>query len=157
MQNLKNFNSGSKIKQATYAFIASQLLTKQEKNKIDKIFKAMDKNGDGKLSKDEIKDGYEEHFGKLMDETELMDMFDKIDVDRSGFIDYSEFVVASMNETEILSDEKLLAAFKAIDKDGNGTISSEEIRSLLAHGQNIDIEYIMALVQAVDDNGDGEL
>ena len=68
LNNLKNFTANTKLNQATYAFIAAQLLTKQEKLDVDKMFKAMDKNGDGKLSKQEIKEGYNEHFGKLMDD-----------------------------------------------------------------------------------------
>jgi len=31
LMNLQNFNAKSKLKQATYAFIASQLLSKSEK------------------------------------------------------------------------------------------------------------------------------
>jgi calcium-dependent protein kinase len=31
LSNLQSFNANSKLKQATYAFIASQLLNKQEK------------------------------------------------------------------------------------------------------------------------------
>jgi calcium-dependent protein kinase len=58
LTNLQNFNAQSKLKQATYAFIASQLLSKNEKEQIDKIFRAMDENGDGVLSKEEIKKGY---------------------------------------------------------------------------------------------------
>jgi len=34
-------------------------LTKAEKENLDKIFKALDKNGDGKLSKEEIFEGYD--------------------------------------------------------------------------------------------------
>ena len=49
LTNLQNFNAKSKLKQATYASIASQLLSKQEKEQIDKVFRAMDLNGDGKL------------------------------------------------------------------------------------------------------------
>lgn len=49
LTNLQNFNAKSKLKQATYAFIASQLLSKAEKEQIDKVFRAMDLNGDGKL------------------------------------------------------------------------------------------------------------
>jgi Ca2+-binding EF-hand superfamily protein len=41
-------------------------LSKQEKEDIDKVFRAMDANGDGKLSKDEIKNGYLEYFGKSL-------------------------------------------------------------------------------------------
>ena len=83
---------------------------------MDKIFKALDKNGDGKLSKEEIFEGYDHFFGKGMDKESLEKLFDAVDLDRSGFIDYSEFVIASMNEKTLLTNEKLQAAFKMFDK-----------------------------------------
>lgn len=51
LENMRDFKASTKIQQATYAFIASQLISKQEKEEIDKLFRAMDVNGDGKLSK----------------------------------------------------------------------------------------------------------
>ena len=128
LNNLKNFNSSSKLKQATYAFIASQLLSKNEKEEIDKVFRAMDTNGDGKLSKEEIKNGYAEYFGKSLSDEEIDILFDKVDADGSGAIDYSEFVVATMNEKNLLSNNKLQSAFKMFDKDGGGSISTDEIK-----------------------------
>ena len=116
LSNLKNFRADQKLKQATFAFIASQLLTKNEKENLAKIFKAIDKNGDGKLSKEEILEGYDKFFGKTMEKEDVLRMFDAVDIDKSGFIDYSEFVVASMNEKQLLTDEKLLSAFKMFDK-----------------------------------------
>ena len=98
LSNLKNFRADQKLKQATFAFIASQLLTKSEKENLAKIFKAIDKNGDGKLSKEEILDGYDKFFGKTMEKEDILKMFDAVDIDQSGFIDYSEFVVAAMSE-----------------------------------------------------------
>ena len=88
----------------------------------------MDTNGDGKLDKKEIQSVYLEFFGKVMSDEEVDDMFSKVDVDDSGAIDYSEFVVASMNEKNLLSNNKLQSAFKMFDKDGGGSISTEEIR-----------------------------
>lgn len=80
----------------------------------------MDLDGDGKLSKDEIRQGYGEHFGRAMAEDEVDELFDRIDVDGTGAIEYSEFVVASMHEKSLLTDEKLMSAFKTFDKDGSG-------------------------------------
>eukprot|EP00345_Euplotes_harpa_P010807 CAMPEP_0168333498 /NCGR_PEP_ID=MMETSP0213-20121227/9643_1 /TAXON_ID=151035 /ORGANISM="Euplotes harpa, Strain FSP1.4" /LENGTH=392 /DNA_ID=CAMNT_0008337833 /DNA_START=1 /DNA_END=1175 /DNA_ORIENTATION=+ len=91
--NLKTFRSDQKLKVAAASYIGSQLISKSEKEKLGKIFKQLDANGDGKLSKAEIHDGYEEHFGKLLNEDELDRLFDEVDTDKSGFIDYSEFIV----------------------------------------------------------------
>jgi len=134
LQNLSSFNAQSKLKQATYAFIASQLLSKQEKEQIDKVFRAMDLNGDGKLSKDEIKKGYGQYFGRNLADEEIDDMFAKVDTDGSGEIEYSEFVVATMNEKNLLNNNKLQTAFKMFDKDGGGSISIDEIKQVLSFG-----------------------
>ena len=99
LDNLKTFKADSTMKQATFAFIASQLLSKGERDGLAKVFKAFDKNGDGKLSMQEVKEGYLEHYGKVMSDEEVEQMFNAVDTDRSGFIDYSEFVVAAMNES----------------------------------------------------------
>ena len=91
-------------------------MTKSEKENLAKIFKAIDKNGDGKLSKEEILEGYDLFFGKNLDKVDIEKMFDAVDIDRSGYIDYSEFVIASMNEKQLLTNEKLQSAFKMFDK-----------------------------------------
>jgi calcium-dependent protein kinase len=157
LTNLQNFNAQSKLKQATFAFIASQLLSKGEKEQIDKVFRAMDANGDGKLSKEEIKNGYAEYFGRSLNDNEIDEMFDKVDSDKSGAIDYSEFVVATMNEKNLLSNNKLQTAFKMFDKDGGGSISVEEIKQVLSFGQNLDEEVVAQIISQVDANGDGEI
>ena len=65
-------------------------------------------------------------------------MFDKVDTDGSGEIEYSEFVVATMNEKNLLNNNKLQTAFKMFDKDGGGSISIDEIKQVLSFGQNLD-------------------
>ena len=42
------------LKQATYAYMASQLVTKEEKDKIAASFKPMDRDGSGTLDRREI-------------------------------------------------------------------------------------------------------
>jgi calcium-dependent protein kinase len=95
------------MQKATYAFIASQLVTKKEIEDVSKLFRGIDDDNDGKLDKEELKKIYFNHYGKHLTDTELNQIYDKIDIDGSGKIDYSEFVVASMNEKELLSKEKL--------------------------------------------------
>jgi len=159
LSNLGKFKAESTMKQATFAFIASQLLSKTERDGLAKVFKAFDKNGDGKLSMQEVKDGYLDHYGKIMSDEEVEQMFNAVDTDKSGFIDYSEFVVAAMNESQLTTNDKLQAAFKMFDKDGSGVISPDEIKEVLSFGGTnaLNQKQIEAIVKQVDENGDGEI
>lgn len=154
LSNLKNFRAEQKLKQATLAYIVSQCLTKEETDKMEEIFAAMDKNNDGMLSKEEISDGYEEHFGIPIDDEELDKIFSAIDTDGSGAIDYSEFLMATMNEQQLMSKEKLKQAFRMFDKDNSGTISRDEIKEALG---NLDEEVADKMISEVDADGDGEI
>lgn len=80
-----------------------------------------------------------------------------MDADGSGEIEYSEFVVATLNEKNLLSNNKLQTAFKMFDKDGGGTISVDEIKEVLSFGQNLDEHIIQQIIKQVDANGDGEI
>jgi calcium-dependent protein kinase len=154
---LSSFNAQQKLKQATYTFIVSQLLTKQEKEKIDSIFRSMDTDGDGTLTRDEIKAGYSEHFGQHMSDEEIDRIFCSVDSDLSGEIDYTEFVAATMNQRNLLSQKRLESAFKAFDKDGNGQISPEEVRILLGGGAALDEKTVAKIIAQVDEDGDGQV
>lgn len=79
------------------------------------------------------------------------------DTDGSGEIDYSEFVVATINKRKLLSNEKLEAAFNLFDKDGSGSISAVEIKEVLGVGKNIDEKVWNEIITEVDGNGDGEI
>ena len=92
-----------------------------------------------------------------LNDKEVDEMFEKVDADGSGEIDYSEFVVATMNEKNLLSNNKLQTAFKMFDKDGGGSISTDEIKQVLSFGQNLDEKVIADVIKQVDANGDGEI
>jgi calcium-dependent protein kinase len=53
-------------------------------------------------------------------------------------IDYSEWVVATIDKQRLLTPEKLRSAFNLFDKDGNGTINANEVKEVLCSGQEAD-------------------
>lgn len=69
-------------------------------------------------------------------------MMDNVDADGNGEIEYSEFVVATLNEKNLLSNNKLQTAFKMFDKDGGGTISIDEIKEVLSFGQTLEDDVV---------------
>lgn len=79
------------------------------------------------------------------------------DTDGSGEIDYSEWVVATMDKKKLLTNEKLEVAFNLFDRDGGGSISANEIKEVLGVGKNIDPKVWNDIIMEVDGNGDGEI
>jgi calcium-dependent protein kinase len=157
LAHLTQFHKNNTLKYATFSFIGSQLITRDEKEALAKVFKTLDRNGDGKLSKDEVQEGYMAHYGKLISDEEVNTMFDAVDMDNSGYIEYSEFIVASINEKQLTSIEKLTAAFRMFDKDNSGTITPSEIRAVLSSDNSLPTEVIDTIIKQVDENGDGEI
>lgn len=135
----------------------SQLASKEEMAELQRAFKALDKNSDGKLSKQELIDGYRAIMGDAAAEEEVEKIMKVADADGSGEIDYSEFVVATMDKRKLLSNEKLETAFNLFDKDNSGSISANEIKDVLGVGKNIDEKVWNEIVLEVDGNGDGEI
>ena len=105
----------------------------------------------------EIKEGYFEHYGRVMTDEEVEQMFRAVDTDHSGFIDYSEFVVAAINEKKLLTEDRLKAAFKMFDKDGSGMISASEIKEVLGFKKHLNNKAVDTIMKQVDDNNDGEI
>jgi len=62
-----------------------------------------------------------------------------------------------VNRGELLQHDKLKAAFEMYDKDGSGSISTDEIKQVLGVGKDISEEVWQQIVKEVDANGDGEV
>ena len=157
LAHLTMFHKNNTLKTATFSFIGSQLISKDEKEGLAKVFKTLDRNGDGRLSKDEVQEGYMAHYGKLISDDEVNKMFEAVDTDNSGYIDYTEFIVAAINEKQLTSHDKLKAAFRMFDKDNSGMITPSEIRDVFAAESSLPAEIIDTIIKAVDANGDGEI
>ena len=56
-------------------------------------FKALDKNGDGSITLEELKVG----LGHKQNSEKLMELLKAADTDGSGSIDYTEFITATMD------------------------------------------------------------
>lgn len=156
LNNMKKFHTERKLQQAALTYIVNNLLTKEEKNDLLELFQSFDKNGDGVLTKEEIFEGYKSILGEIEASKEVERIMSEIDLDKSGTIDYNEFVIATTNKQALINKERLEATFKIFDKDGSGSISADEIKSILGSGIS-DKKVLEAIIKEVDTNGDGEI
>ena len=153
--NLKTFHETSKLQRAVIRFIVSQLLTSTEKNELTNIFKEFDKSGLGKIGATELEIYWKKIFSQEINQDDIGKILQRIDTDRSGYIDYSEFLAAAMDRKKLLSSERLDAAFIAFDNDKNGKISALELKEMLDNNQDLEIDEYTNLIKEVDQNGDG--
>ena len=123
---------------------------------LQRAFKSLDTNSDGKLNRQELITGYRQILGDMAEE-EVDRILKLADSDGSGEIDYSEWVVATIDKRKLLTDEKLQVAFSMFDRDGGGSISASEIKDVLGVGKNIDENVWNDIIKEVDGNGDGEI
>ena len=65
LTNLKNFHTEQKLQQAALMYIVTQLMGKKEKEDLKQTFMALDKNADGKLSREELIEGYTTLYGSV--------------------------------------------------------------------------------------------
>jgi calcium-dependent protein kinase len=157
LQNLRGFNAASKLKDAVFTFLATNAIAKDELKILRESFQEVDTNSDGRLSQDELLMLYLRYTNKTQAKAAVKQILDEVDSDRSGFIDYSEFLRACMDHEKVVSKANLQLAFNKFDVDGSGLISAEELKEVLSGGEAFSGEVWKQLIQEVDINGDGVL
>lgn len=66
-------------------------------------------------------------WGHKIPADEVMAIMAAADVDGDGFIDYNEFVAATMNVNQLEKEDLIYKAFQEFDEDGSNSISMDEL------------------------------
>ncbi len=128
----------------------------EEAKNIKRVFDMFDVNHDGTVSTEE--------FGQVLKSLghdysvdELKDMVTSADADGSGTIDLAEFTKLILRQNENLKvSEQLAEAFSVFDREGNGYISSAELKyALRTVCSDVSEQEANEIVLAGDSNGDG--
>jgi calcium-dependent protein kinase len=156
LTSLSSFPTTEKLQHAVLTVIASHLGKTEEANQLRQEFSSIDKNSDGRLSKEEICAAYAVH-GNTLTLQEVCRILDQIDIDGSGFIDFTEFLMACMRSDNFTSEANLKYAFKLFDIDNSQTISAAEIRRVLGREVEASEQVWSEILMKVDKNHDGEI
>lgn len=155
VDNLRGFRSQNKLKKAALHVIASQLGETQIKQLRD-TFMALDNNGDGLLTVNEMKEGLGK-CGLKEIPPDLQQIMEEVDSDGSGVIDYTEFLAATLDKKVYMCEDVCWQAFRIFDRDGNGKISRKELNMVLSDDGVKEMADMAELLKTLDKNGDGEI
>jgi calcium-dependent protein kinase len=156
LQNLKKINSKNKFNEAVLTFITHNFSQKDEVFKLKKLFKYIDKNGDGRISKQELISAYQE-MGFGITNSDIERLVDIIDSDNNGYIEYEEFIRVTINQNKILTETNLKKAFDLFDIDQSGTISCEEVKQILSSGNDLPDELFKDVFELINKTGSDEI
>merc|ERR1711981_768283 len=98
--------------------------------------------------------------GQNPTEAELQALMDEVDADKSGTIDFEEFVnmMSRTNKSNEQMEDEIKTAFLTFDADGSGYITKEElIETLTTMGDPVDEETIVGMIAEADLDGDGKI
>ena len=147
------FVQQNKFKQAVLQFISTEFNLKKEEDELKRMFKEFDKEDKGTISKEVFVAQIEKIDGSIVSKEIIGEIFSKLDLDGSGTISYNEFLTSIIDSRKILTEDRLEKAFKMFDRDENGLLSVDEIKSFFGG----DEKTWKKVLKEVDKNGDGEV
>uniref|UniRef100_A0A914X615 EF-hand domain-containing protein n=1 Tax=Plectus sambesii TaxID=2011161 RepID=A0A914X615_9BILA len=96
---------------------------------LGRMFRIIDDDGSRKLESSEFMKGMHD-FGVVLDKDELNQIFAMLDRDKSGFIDFDEFLIAIRPAMSQGRQNIVMQAFRKLDKSGDGVVKVEDMENV---------------------------
>uniref|UniRef100_A0A7S1F3R7 non-specific serine/threonine protein kinase n=1 Tax=Noctiluca scintillans TaxID=2966 RepID=A0A7S1F3R7_NOCSC len=163
LNNLTHFSNSSTFTRMCIAAVARQLDHTHLKD-IHKVFRSLDKNGDGVLSFEEITSGFVQMGSDNAELSNVQNIFASLDLDGSDSVDYTEFCAAGLGQKTTMQDDVLWSAFKSFDLDNSGFLSKKDLQGVLDRADVKDVfstdvcaELGQEIVDKFDSDHDGRI
>ncbi|CAH8351154.1 unnamed protein product [Eruca vesicaria subsp. sativa] len=134
-------------------------------SELKRVFQTFDKNGDGRITKQELNDSLE-NLGIYIPDKDLTQMIHNIDTNHDGCLDIEEFeslyrsIVDEHHNDGETEEEDMKEAFNVFDQNGDGFITVEELKSVMGSlglKQGKTLEGCKKMIMQVDGDGDGRV
>lgn len=162
MYSLRNIGSTIYSKFVCNTLLAKRVnisnLSGQEKKIYKRLFEAMDKDKDGVLSKEEIREGLKYLVDYHPSDAELDAAMNILDTKKKGSVDFKDFLNYISFVKRISNEQFIKAAFDYADSDRDGYLSKEDLRkSLQSVGLNLDEDYITKIFKFSENSKNGKI
>lgn len=127
-----DFSRSGNFSKTVLSLIAGLKAQTEELERIQQIFIDLDKDADGKLTKEELKKGFQNSLELSAGGEDFAILLDAMDLDKDGLIDYQEFMQATINRQLLMNEKNLTEAFNILDLNKDGNISREELEEVFS-------------------------
>lgn len=158
--NLRRFNSSQKLQEASIAYLVHQIASEDKVKDLRVIFQKMDLSGTGRLSYEDLRAGWNElSCDPTISDKEFEELISLMDRNGDQYIEYEEFLRATVNIDVIFTERNLKMAFEYFDLNKSGKLSFDDIKNvmcLITDDQSA-TSIIKGIISRHDTNGDGLL
>ena len=113
-------------------------------------FQAIDTDGTGLIKASELQDILVKKRMNVSD-AEIQEIISQMDYQNNQKINYSEFLAATMDVRNFLTDSKLKAVFQQFDTDNSGCITAENIKlAMQKMGKEISLQEVQEMIKQHD-------
>ncbi len=159
LKNLKNYKKSSQIQELALAYLVHNHPELEEVDNACKFFGMIDKKGNGKITKEELYNGLEPFYKDKKLKDDVNKIFENLDTDNSKYLEYEEFVRASIDKSIFLTEESLTLAFNYFDKEHKGEITIDDLVSIFSGDvlSKSEISKIRKMIKDITSNHDEKI
>jgi len=157
LQQLRSYSPSNPLRDAILHFILYRLASERQYVEVAGVFEYLNP-GTGKLEMEDLISAYAKTQPEKQAVATAQQVLLSLDQNDSESVSYSEFLIAGIGPSVLLSAENIRRAFKCFDRNGNGEVSLEEFKHVLTvkSGASADRKWRELLLLA-DRTGDGEV
>ena len=160
LNNLKKYKKNSILQETALAYLVHNFPQMKDVINACKLFNQIDLNGDGKITEHELYKGLCTKIKSDTLEEDVRNIYQKLDMDDDGYIEYEEFVRAAVSKEKFMGDNVLKFAFRFFDKDNSGKIDFDEIEKVFKKSvtdkDHVE-EALNKIIYEADLNRDGKI
>lgn len=156
LKRLRNYRAPNKLQYEVLSFLMKNLDT-SERVKIKEVFRNITAKSSGDLTFNDLEDAFKE--AEIEGATDHIGELKKcLAFDKDGRIKYTEFLVATINKNEALTDANIKFAFHHFDTDNNGYITLDNlVEAFHREGKGLTSEEIQEILASADISSTGKI